>query len=228
MAEARIPWQTGFCSVGSHEGLKPKGALTGKPMMTCMRVYRYNNKEAICQCKCHKDLDRMFEMMNMPRFIDQNPEYVPEKATWIMPTLEERVLSSRARDAMPPVIIQSPAPEHVPATMVRAFTPTASGRAGRGELESQVKEACDAWVIAKPDLSCTPPYISSVIAETHDIKPPSVGAISAVFDRWTNLGFALIGRKPVRFVGYTDEGVKHGLEGLKLKAKTQRSSSGHR
>lgn len=222
-------WITGFCGMGQHEGLKPR-SYSGKPMKTCMRVVRnpYNDRVANCACKCHTDLDRMFEMMGMERYVEQNPEYSPEKPTYVMPTLEERVALSIERRAVPTVTIESPAPEHVPATVARVFTPTATGRAGRGELELWVKQACDAWVVVQPESQCTPQWISDSIARDQSIKAPSVGAINAVFERWTKLNFALIGRKPVRFVGYTDEGVKHGLDGLKLRAKMQRVGSGNR
>ena len=226
-------WTTGFCSIGHCEGTRPK-SRSGTPMKTCMRIlmdHRYN-KTWSCACKCHADLDRMFEMMGMERYIEQNPEYKPEIPTYVMPTLEERVSLSIARRAVPTVTIESPAPEHVPATVARVFTPTVSGRAGRGELELRVKQACDAWVLTQPEESCTPQWISDWIVEEHGVSEkgtaPSVGAINAVFERWTKLNFALIGRKPVRFVGYTDEGVKHGLDGLKMKAKMQRAGSGSR
>jgi hypothetical protein len=40
-----------------------------------------------------------------------------------------------------------------------------------------------------------------------------------VFKRWERIGFAVIDRKPTRFSRYTEDGVKLGLEVLKLKAK---------
>lgn len=228
MADKNL-WTTGFCSIGLCEGLKPRSP-SGKPLKTCTRIlmdHRYD-KTWSCACKCHADLDRMFEMMGMERYVEQNPEYVPDKATYVMPTLEERVALSIERRSTPSIVIQSPAPDHVPATVARSFQPTASGRSGRGELELRVKQTCDQWVIDKPEESCTPQWISDQIASKESIKAPSVGAINAIFERWTKLNFALIGRKPVRFIGYTDEGVKHGLDGLKIRAKMQRNNSGNR
>lgn len=218
---------TGFCGMGQHEGSKPRSP-SGLPMKTCMRVYHYREKTWHCGCKCHVELDRMFQMMDMERYVEENPEYVPVKPTWQMPTLDERVALSIERRTTPTIRIESVMPTHVPATVSRVFTPTVSGRAGRGQLELWVKQACDRWIVDKPESSCTPQWISDQIVVVEDIKPPSVGAINAVFERWTKLNFALVGRKPVRFVGYTDEGVKHGLDGLKIRAKLQRSSSGNR
>lgn len=230
MADKNL-WTTGFCSNGQCEGLKPRSP-SGKPLKTCTRIVMYRSKTWSCNCKCHADLDRMFEMMGMERFIEQNPEYVPEKPTYVMPTLEERVALSIERRSTPSVVIESPAPDHVPATVARSFQPTASGRSGRGELELRVKQTCDQWVVDQPEESCTPQWISDQIVEKFGVNEsghaPSVGAINAVFERWTKLNFALIGRKPVRFIGYTDEGVKHGLDGLKIRAKMQRANSGNR
>lgn len=224
-SETKIPYITGFCGTGLHEGTKPR-SYSGKPMKTCMRLVndQSGHPRWSCECQCHKDLDRMFEMMGMERFIDQNPEYSPEIHTFIMPTLEERVALSIERRTIPAVVIESPSPEHVPATVARAYEPTESGRAGRGQLELWVKQTCDRWVLDQPEESCTPQWLSDQIAASQEIKPPSVGAINAVFDRWTKLNFALIGRKPVRFIGYTDEGVKLGLDALKLRAKLQKPS----
>lgn len=217
--------------MGLCEGLKPRSP-SGRPLKTCMRVLRYREKMWSCACKCHSDLDRMFEMMGMERYVQQNPDYKPDEPTYVMPSLEERVALSIERRSTPSVIIESAAPDHVPATVARVFTPTASGRSGRGQLELWVKQACDQWVLDKPEESCTPQWLSDKIAEKHGVNesgnPPSVGAINAVFERWTKLNFALVGRKPVRFVGYTDDGVKHGLEGLKIRSKMQRPGSGHR
>lgn len=226
---AKQLWTTGFCSIGHCEGTRPR-SRSGTAMKTCERILKdvRSGRTWSCACKCHADLDRMFEMMGMERFVDQNPDYKPILPTYIMPSLDERVALSMERRAVPTVIIESAAPEHVPATVTRVFTPTATGRAGRGQLELWVKQTCDQWVLDQPEESCTPQWISDQIAAKHEIKPPSVGAINAVFERWTKLNFALIGRKPVRFVGYTDDGVKHGLEGLKIRAKMQKTGSGSR
>ena len=40
-----------------------------------------------------------------------------------------------------------------------------------------------------------------------------------MFDRWVKLGFAVIEKKPTRFVRYTDEGIKFGLDRMKERSK---------
>lgn len=218
---------TGFCGMGQHEGTRPR-SYSGLPMKTCERTYSNRWKSWDCICKCHKDLDMLFEMSGMPRVIQVNPEYIPVTVSIVMPTLEERAARFKTKDVVPPRVVESALPDRVPATIERRFAPTASGRAGRGELELLVKKECDQWVLDNPEESCTPSYISERIAHDLGIKAPSVGAISAVFDRWTKLGFALIGKKPTRFVGYMPDGVKYGLEGLKDKARIKAKHQGGR
>jgi hypothetical protein len=211
---------TGFCGMGQHEGTRPKSYL-GNPMKTCERIIHdpTGKPKWNCACKCHTDLDKLFEMSGMDRVIQVNPEYQPVKINVILPTIEERAARFKAKDIVPPRVVESPLPDRVPATIERVFTPTSTGRAARGELELWVKKECDQWILDKPEDSCTPAYISERIAEKQGIKAPSVGAISAVFDRWTALGYALIAKKPTRFVGYMPDGVKYGLEGLKDRAR---------
>lgn len=214
MAEAKVPWITGFCGTGSHEGMRPK-SFSGKPLKTCPGVFDFGT----CGCKCHADLDKLFEMSGMARVIQENPEYIPEHVVVIMPTVEERAARFSKRDAVPAVVLESPLPGRVPATIERSFAPTTSGRAARGELELWVKKICDAWILEQPEDMCSPQYISDRIASERNIKAPSVGAINAVFERWVKIDYALVARRPVRFIGYTPAGVEHGLEGLKEKAR---------
>ena len=124
-----------------------------------------------------------------------------------------------------PRVEESPLPDAVPATIVRAFNPTASGRAAPGELELWVKQHCDIWLVEAERFPCTPAYLSEEIGKAQGIKPPSVGAITAVFQRWVKIGFAEIGAKPARFLKYTDDGVKLGLEGCKVRHKAKRKAA---
>lgn len=142
-----------------------------------------------------------------------------------MPTPEERqalIASSRPHAPDAPVLVESPLPDAVPATIRHTFAPTTTGRAARGELESWVKEQCDIWLVEKEEFPCTTAYLSYEIGKAQGIKPPSVGAISAVFDRWDSIKFAVVAKKPTRFVEYTPEGVTLGLEGCKDKHKRSR------
>lgn len=222
MAETKYPFVTGYCGTGAHEGMRPK-TPSGKPRKTCPRVIhdRHNHPKWSCECKCHKDLDMMFEMTGMERVHQDNPEYIPVRVEIILPTPEERAARFTKRDVIPPRVIQSPLPERVPVTIERVWSGNDGPRVHRGELELRVKKECDQWILDNPEESCTPSYISEKIYEKYGGKVPSVGAISAVFDRWTKLGFALIGKKPTRFVGYLPDGIKYGLEGLKERARRE-------
>lgn len=168
----------------------------------------------------------MFEMMDMERVVQENPDYSTPPRTWWMPSDEPNYgVSFSDTPASPPVIIESLAPGVVPATMARPFVPTPSGRAARGQLEYQVKEACDWWAVLTSTQPCTPSWISEQIHLKEDIKHPSHGAINSVLERWVALGFAVVDKKPTRFMRYTEEGILLGLEALKVRAK-QRARMG--
>lgn len=170
----------------------------------------------------------MFAMADMERQVVDNSGYSPEHGGFWLPTLEERAqlaALSSSRSPVAPRIEESPAPDMVPATIVRAFVPTASGRAAPGELELWVKQQCDIWLVEQERFPCTPAYLAEAIGKDQGIKPPSVGAITAVFNRWEKLGFAVIASKPARFVKYTDDGVRLGLEGCKMRYKQKRKSA---
>jgi hypothetical protein len=164
-------------------------------------------------------------MSGMERVIQDNPEYHPQKSDYWMPSLADRVASSIAAASVPTRVIESDAPDVVPPTVVREFAPTASGRSARGELELYVKRVCDAYLIEEDGTLCTPAYIAREVAKLMGVaKEPSQGAINAVLERWTKLEFAWVGKKPTRFIGYTPDGVKLGLEALKLRAKDRRAA----
>jgi hypothetical protein len=213
-----MKYRTGYCADGLHEGTKPR-SWNGKPMQVCKFF-------ATCPCKCHDDLDMLFKMSERERIEPVlNPEWKPAPREFWMPSDDPTYVRHyrSSQDAVtPPVVLESPAPDLVPPTVAHSYAPTASGRAARGELESWVKVKCDEWLIEGYQMLCTPAWLSEEIADDQAIKPPSVGAISAIFDRWTKLGFAKIAKKPTRFLGYTDEGKKLGLDGMKARARRQR------
>lgn len=216
--DKKTAYMSGFCGIGSHEGTRPKSP-SGVPMKTCNPVLTYMGKTWNCGCRCHSDLDKMFEMTGMERTLQENPEYIPAKITAWMPSPEERLASSIAASPVPTRIIESPAPALAPATVARDYTPTASGRAGRGQLELWVKLACDEWLLEMPEDRCTPGWLSRKIAAMQGVGEPSQGAIDSVLKRWVGFGFATMGSKPTRFTGYTVEGIKVGLEVLKMRSK---------
>ena len=215
-----VKYKTAFCAKGRCEGTQPTD-WKGAPMSTC-KIWQ------TCPCDCHLMYDRMYAATDKPREVVNNSAYRVDKSLFIMPSPEERVamhaLSETVRpDA--PQLVESPLPEAVPATIRRTFTPTATGRAARGELESWVKDTCDVWIVENDGSLCTPTMIAEEIAREQGLaRPPSVGAINAVFDRWVKIDFAVIEKKPTRFIKYTEQGVKIGLDGCKDKAKRNKRS----
>lgn len=218
--EHMLKHKTGFCANGNCEG-SAKKSPSGRAMKTCSWWKR-------CPCDCHKTYDMMFGMSGMERVLVDNSGYSPDHGQFKMPTLEERmamIASSMVGGHTAPTVIESPAPEVVPPTVARSFAPTATGRAARGELAAWVKLECDVWLIDNPEYSCTPAYLSEAIAKTQGLgKAPSVGAVDAVLKRWAEIGFAVMEKKPTRFIKYTDDGVKLGLEGCLERAKRNRRS----
>lgn len=207
-------YKTGFCEKGWCEGKNPT-TFSGNPAPTC-KMWQ------TCGCDCHRTYDQMFAMSGLPREVVYNSHWHPPKGEFWMPSPEEKMAalaSSRPGVADGPKLVESPLPNAVPATLRRSYGATATGRAARGELEAWVEEQCSIWVVEADGSLCTPAYLAEEIGRTQGIKPPSVGAISAVFDRWVRIGFAEIAKKPTRFERYTEEGVRLGLEGCKDKAK---------
>ena len=206
--------RTGYCMIGSCEGTKPKSYL-GHPMPTCT-FWR------TCPCKCHKVYDRMFAESGMDRQAVDNSGYTVDRGGFLPIEIVVRetpsVLSS-APVATDGPVYESPAPGLVPAVLARSFAPTPTGRAARGELEYDVKRAVDTFIIEQEDGYCTPVWIATEIGKFKGYAPPSTGAVTAVLERWVAYGFAEIAKKPTRFVRYTDEGVKMGLEALRDRHK---------
>jgi hypothetical protein len=207
-----LSMKTGYCSSGWCEGTKARD-WRGRPVATC-RFFM------TCPCECHEMLWRMAAMTETERILHDNPEYVhPERAFWLPDDDPESWHSIPREEEKTPVYQESPVPDAVPPTLVKEFTPTTTGRAARGELESWVKEQCDIWLIEGYQRKCTPVWIAEQIGLDKGIKEPSVGAIGAVFDRWVKLGFAVIEKKPTRFIQYTPDGVRLGLDRMKDQAK---------
>lgn len=210
--------KSGFCGIGSCEGTKPKSA-SGTPMRTCDFI-------ETCSCDCHKLITKMFEIAEQPRQVMDNPEYKPFKSPYWMPSLEdiarERAALSNGDDTDAHHDIKRPASDAIPPLVTHSFTPTPSGRAARGELETWVNDACGEWLVEKYSWDCTPLFISEKIAKREGIQAPSTGAITACLTRWKELGYAQIGKKPIRFINFTPEGVKLGLDVMKEQAKRNR------
>lgn len=214
--------KSGFCSIGHHEGGRYPGP-SGKLNKTCTMIDS-------CTCdepNCHLFFNKLFNDSGMERVAVDNSGYEPGHLGFVLPEPEivaaPSVLSTVGVPDTPDAL-ESVAPGLVPPRKRHAYDPTQSGRAARGQLEDQVNEVCSTWVVEQIKLPCTPVYISEEIARKEGIKAPSTGAIAAVFDRWERIGYAVIGKKPTRFLQYTEDAIEHGLDWIKERAKRQGKS----
>ena len=232
MARTASVYRTGFCGIGLHEGTSPTG-ISGTPLKVC--VFWID-----CGCECHKELTEIFEITGVPRTPQQNPKWVTPKNTFVMPSTvpaEEHSQSIRPYEGLEsagptdlPEGIERPPTVPLPPAAERSFGPTATGRAARGELEMWVRSVTNAWVVETQmdptwKVLCTPPYIAKEISREQGVLPPSTGAITSVLDRWTKMGYATTDKKPIRFTGYTEDGIKLGLEKMKANAKRRPGAS---
>ncbi len=213
------PFKTGYCDAGFHEGGRAKDA-SGKPAKVC-EFWQF------CPCDCHKTIDMLFSLTSRTRTPQENPEYNKPVVTYWMPTEEERVAMLLSKKPGVTVVNANLPKQSVPEPLVveRVFNPTPTGRAARGQLEQWVKQCCEEWSSGDIGYPCTPAYIADWIKHFRDVPNQSVGAIDAVFKRWAEIGYALIEKKPTRFMGFTDEGKKVGLEVLKARAKKSAPSN---
>lgn len=213
----RNKFVSGYCNEhgkpGQHEGTKPKSGSV--PLPTCPFWLE-------CPCECHWNVDQMFKITGLERQVIPNPEYVHEPSEFIIPDDVEDPLGTVAvtvtdTDA-PPDPERPVGTQDGPSTAPLAQRRTPTGRAARGGLEAQVWEACRS--IEEEPL--TPKLVGEFIAEKYTIPMPSSGAINAVWDRWTKLGFAEQGKKPNRFVKFTGDGTWEEL--VRLKGSTKRQA----
>lgn len=213
-----LKFKTGFCNNGWHEGTKPKD-WRGNPTPTCQFFQT-------CACNCHVKLDKMFKDVGMERLLVENSEYTPERVDfniedYMKPAEDDAPFSDGGADG-PATDEGTTRTATRPSVATLATRRTDTGRAARGGLEAQVFEQCRLFTDAEALDLCIPKNIAERIADQYKIPTPSTGAIGAVFDRWTKLGFATTAKKPVRFVGFTGEGTWTELELMKAKAKRQR------
>jgi hypothetical protein len=198
---------SGFCDVGSHEGTRAK-SYTGIPLKTCPFWMS-------CGCDCHKEVTRMFEMSGQERIEVPNPEYRPYQRTFWMPSDD------------PNYGLPKPQEESIPDDKLQ-ITPT--GRVRKGGLEIAVQRVVLAWmelpVMERID-GLAVKNIAERVYENEGAaldKPPSLGAVAAVLDRWVTYGYVLLGQKPVRVISLTKEGKENGLDWCRARFKNEKAS----
>ncbi len=205
--EMKLPFPSGFCNSGWHEGTRAKD-WRGNPAPTCRLA-------GSCPCSCHTELDRMFEMAGQERVVQDNPEWIPPERTYWMPS-DDPTYNMPA--AAPDVVADD---EHLEVT--------ATGRVRKGGLESAVQRVVLTWLegadLQKRIEGFVVKDISAAVFENEGAaldKPPSLGAIGAVLDRWDTYGYVLLGKKPVRVIGLTPDGQEKGLDWCRARFKKQK------
>jgi hypothetical protein len=232
--KGRDKFVSGFCNeygkIGQHEGMKPEAG--GKPMPTC----KFWDS---CPCKCHYDIDRMYQMIGQPRTAPVEDEYKPDIGHFVLPEeplpVHADALSSAngVNGHAIPEGIGAPVPR---AVRIASLPPTPSGRRHRGQLEYDVLDICERWMDDEnvfgadkhpgPE-QCTPKWVAEVIADEQNVPTPSTGAIQAVWDRWEKLGICTQAKKPARFTGWVGEfnGTAAMLDRIKASKKRQDKSA---
>lgn len=208
--------KTGFCTSNWCEGTKAR-SYSGVPAPTCTFWL-------VCPCDCHEIVSMMFQAASMERQVVENPEYHPIRLSGVM-SLDERaaLIASKKTE------IREQRAEEVAATDGGDAVHSPSGRTRKGLLDNWVEFVVKLWQL-DPKNDCTPVWISETIATCFGVPNPSVGAIDAVLKRWEEVQYAQMAKKPTRFVDFTPEGKRLGLEVLKEKNrilhKTERMAAG--
>lgn len=197
-------YRTGFCLQGWCEGTKPT-SYSGRPAPTCKFAF------GGCACKCHAEIDRMFEIAGLPREVQDLSGYEPLPSRFVMPdrlALAEERLRADARSKV------APSPDAV-RVAGHAFEPTPTGIRAPGQLEYTVLSELQAWLDQTFSwLPATPKRLSEVIGDKNP-PAPSSGAIHAIFVRWQSMGFCKFQNRPAAFQGFVNEGTVEELDLLK-------------
>lgn len=200
---------TGFCATGGCEGSN-KFSASGARLGPCRGSYEYRRTNGDimkirCTHECHSAFEEIRQMMAAMGKIHT--------------TSAPAVTQETRTPPVSPITAVSPAPlKPGPSTTtllpfkratVEGILRTPTGRAGKGQLEEQVRLALKKSAVFVEMGMVTPGYISRLIDKEN---PPSQGAIGAVMDRWEKKGLINIGRKPLRISKVTNLGERILLE----------------
>lgn len=220
----RTPYITGHCQTGACEGATKKSP-SGLIFPQCKGTYVFRlgatTKEIVCEHDCHQAFAMIRALMNemptpdgispisLPPTVQETP--TPSRVPIPTETAGSVALSPFAGHTSPvtPAAGQEP-PSHLRPKLLdfsRRFPETPSGRAARGQLEENVRLQLVKAHKAGPELLATIGLQpKAVAASINPEKPPSQGAVYAVFKRWETQGWVELADKPFRLVKVTESG----------------------
>jgi hypothetical protein len=205
-------YQSGFCTVGSHENTQNKGPsgaiLKACPVAGRFEMFGYNQRMigvAECTCFCHV-MSRQMEELSGVKFPVRSSirDGSALSGLGLLGTTSPYTNTGKAavsdEASRPTVAVASGA----------TFVATPSGRAARGQLEEQVRHVISVQVNAGGSemiamLGLMPSTLGLMI-DADD--PPSSGAIYAVLKRWEKQALVDLAESPFRFVRFTERGTR--------------------
>jgi hypothetical protein len=198
----RKGYRTGFCLNGQCEATSPK-SLSGKPLKTC---YFWKT----CKCRCHADITALYKSVGMERR-DPTPEPSILPGMSLLESLHQGNVNEGIVRAATNVRRQS---EAIP----KDTTETAHMRKRPGQLEELVLDVCKRWLAGEFEADVL--SVSVIISQINEGRKPSKGAVGAVLDRWTAMGFAATSHEPVYcFMAISPVGLMLGLDGMRAQVK---------
>lgn len=221
-------WISGFCGNGHCEGTQPVNHK-GTPLKVCVAIGDGPNDKNRCGCKCHKEIDKMYDSAGLARVPQQSPLWKPPPSpdlSWLYEdtTSPLDAFISTGNQGTPTNV--APARDHgIPVEPARHAPDerTPSGYRRKGQLEDSVNEVCTGWLKGTYQADENGDMTTKHIAHLIDPEnPPSPGAVQSVLQRWEKLGYAEMRHKPVGFQMLTIEGMQKGLHAMKEADKAKR------
>lgn len=216
----KVPYTTGFCGNGYHEGTK-KLSARGTLMKACQGSFYILGKTYECMCDCHSVTRQIFEITGIQRAIPGNdligmlyapsspsPSIAPIGAhgTEVTPvTATPGQHMPGTVEPMPGVSLLRPL---LPKSPAEAFQPTGSGQRARGQLEAEVASVMHRWFRGNVTTDAIPLTPDNVRAAITSQPPPSNGAIYSIFKRWADKGWCVLADRPFRMVHPTESGIR--------------------
>lgn len=224
----KVPYITGFCGNGAHEGAI-KFTHNGARLRSCSGDYTIQGKLYRCRCDCHDafrqiaeitglttqstgSFDLIGQMFSPSSFIDVDPlGGIPTQREGepLADTTEAKASPSDPPTPPVPFIPAQPSgfrmfsPVSVP-----EFKPTKTGQRARGQLEAQVAKVTLQWFKNQDSSSPRPMKPDECAMLVNPSSPPSSGAVYAIFKRWETQAYCKLGSKPFRMTELTEQGLR--------------------